>query len=116
MFGLSWGQITIIALVGTFVLGPERIPTAVRALLTGARKVRTMASGAQAELARELGPEIADLRRQIAELQSLRQLPELRDLLDPDPGRSTTTRPPAVNPIDGPDNPVPHDIRTRSAP
>lgn len=46
-----------------------------------------MASGAQAELARELGPEIADLRRQIAELQSLRQLPALRELLDLDPGR-----------------------------
>ena len=87
MFGLSWGQIIIIVLVGVFVLGPERIPTAVSAVLTGARKVRTMASGAQAELVRELGPEIADLRRQIAELQALRQLPELRQLLDLDPGR-----------------------------
>ncbi len=29
MFGLSWGQIAIILLVAVFVLGPERIPTAV---------------------------------------------------------------------------------------
>ena len=48
-------------LVGAFVLGPERIPTAVSWVLTGARKIRTMASGAQAELVRELaaaGPEV----------------------------------------------------------
>ena len=87
MFGLSWGQVIIIVLVGVFVLGPERIPTAVSWALTGARKIRMMASGAQAELVRELGPEIADLRRQIAELQALRQLPELRELFDLDPGR-----------------------------
>ncbi len=87
MFGLSWGQIIIIVLVGAFVLGPERIPTAVSWVLTGARKIRTKTSGAQAELVRELGPELADLHRQIAELQALRQLPQLRELLDPDPGR-----------------------------
>ena len=91
MFGLSWGQITIIVLVGVFVLGPERIPTAVSWVLAGARKARTMASGAQADLVRELGPEIADLRRQIAELQTLRQLPELRELLDLDPTRLIRT-------------------------
>lgn len=101
MFGLSWGQISIIVLVGVFVLGPERIPTAVRWVLTGARKVRTMASGAQADLVRELGPEIADLRRQIAELQSMRQLPELRELLDLAPGRLIGPIPP-----DGPFVPV----------
>ena len=94
MFGLSWGQITIIVLVGVFVLGPERIPTAVSWVLTGARKVRTMASGAQADLIRELGPEIADLRRQIAELQSMRQLPELRELLDLGSGRLVGPIPP----------------------
>lgn len=123
MFGLSWGQITIIVLVGVFVLGPERIPTAVSWVLTGARKVRTMASGAQADLVRELGPEIADLRRQIAELQSLRQLPELREMLDLDPGRLTAgspfrqrqerdSGPPEVVAIDGADKPLPPPIES----
>lgn len=101
MFGLSWGQITIILLVGVFVLGPERIPTAVSWVLTGARKVRTTASGAQADLLRELGPEIADLRRQITELQSLRQLPELREMLDLNPARFIGTMAP-----DGPGVPA----------
>ena len=87
MFGLSWGQIAIILLVGVFVLGPERIPTAVTWVLTSLRKLRTMAAGAQAELRREIGPEIDELRRQVADLQSLKELQELRDLRDLHPKR-----------------------------
>lgn len=87
MFGLSWGQITIIVLVGVFVLGPERIPTAVRWVTDGLRKVRTMAAGAQAQLNREIGPELDELRRQIADLQSLKEIQDLRDLRDLHPKR-----------------------------
>lgn len=87
MFGLSWGQIAIIVLVGVFVLGPERIPTAVTWVLTMLRKARTMAAGAQAELRREIGPEIEELRRQVADLQSLKEIQELRNLRDLHPKR-----------------------------
>lgn len=87
MFGLSWGQIAIILLVGVFVLGPERIPTAVTWVLTMLRKARTMAAGAQAELRREIGPEIEELRRQVADLQSLKEIQELRNLRDLHPKR-----------------------------
>jgi len=37
MFGLSWAQIGIILLVGVFVLGPERIPTAVTWVMSSLR-------------------------------------------------------------------------------
>lgn len=87
MFGLSWGQIAIIVLVGVFVLGPERIPTAVTWVMTSLRKVRTMAAGAQAELRREIGPELDELRRQVADLQSLKEFQELRDLRELHPKR-----------------------------
>lgn len=87
MFGLSWGQIAIIVLVGVFVLGPERIPTTVTWVMTTLRKVRTMAAGAQAELRREIGPELDELRRQVADLQSLKEIQELRDLRDLHPKR-----------------------------
>lgn len=80
MFGLSWAQLAIIALVGAFVLGPERIPTATAWVLTTLGKARTMAAGAQAGLRRDIGPEIEELRRQVAELQSLKQLADLREL------------------------------------
>ncbi len=80
MFGLSWGQIGIIVLVGLFVLGPERIPTAVSFVTGGLRKARSMADGAQAGLRDEIGPELDELRRQIADLQSMVNVQELRDL------------------------------------
>jgi len=87
MFGLSWAQIGIILLAGVFVLGPERIPTAVTWLMTSLRKLRTMAAGAQAELRKEIGPELDELRRQVADLQSLKEIQELRDLRDLHPKR-----------------------------
>lgn len=80
MFGLSWTQIGIIVVVGVFVLGPERIPTAVRFVADGATKVRGLLAGAQDGLRREIGPELDELRRQVAELQGLRDLIDLRDL------------------------------------
>ena len=87
MFGLSWGQIGIIVLVGVFVLGPERIPTAVRFVSDGMVKARSFVSGAQSSLNREIGPELDELRRQIAELQGLKELVDLRDLKDLHPQR-----------------------------
>ena len=85
MFGLSWGQIIIIVLVGLFVLGPERIPVAVQWTVDSLRKVRNMAQGAQAQLQKEIGPELEELRRQVADLQSLKEVQELRNLRDLNP-------------------------------
>jgi sec-independent protein translocase protein TatB len=87
VFGLSWGQIAIIVIVGLFVIGPERIPTAVQWVTSSLRRVRGMAAGAQAELRTQLGPELEELRRQVADLQSLKELQELRELRDLHPKR-----------------------------
>lgn len=87
MFGLSWDQIILIVLAALFLLGPERIPTAIKWLMDSLRKVRTFAAGAQSEMRSQLGPELDELRRQIAELQSLKELKELRELRDLDPRR-----------------------------
>ncbi len=87
MFGLSWGQLTIIVLVGAFVLGPERIPTVVRGVGSFVAKAKAMASGAQTQLRSDLGSELDELRRQVADLQSLAGLQELRDLRELHPKR-----------------------------
>lgn len=87
MFGLSWVQIGIIVIVGVFVLGPERIPTAVAFVSKGLRQARQMADGAKADLRREVGPELDELRRQVADLQSLAGMAELRDLRELHPRR-----------------------------
>lgn len=80
MFGLSWGQVAVIVLVGVFLLGPERIPTAVQWVVSSLKKARTLAAGAQEQLRGEIGPELDELRRQVAELQSLKELQELKEL------------------------------------
>jgi sec-independent protein translocase protein TatB len=73
-------QLAILGVIALFLLGPERIPTAVRFVSDASTKLRGLLTGAQDGLRRELGPELAELRAQIAELQSLRELPELREL------------------------------------
>lgn len=79
---MAWPQIMLIMVIGVFLLGPERIPVAVQWVFSSLKKMRTMAQGAQAQLNSELGPEIAELRRQIADLQGLNELQELRQLRD----------------------------------
>lgn len=85
MFGLGWGEIIIIVAVGVFVLGPERIPVAVRWVSETTKKLRTMAAGAQEDLKREIGPELEELRRQVADLQSLKEYQDLKSLRDLNP-------------------------------
>lgn len=85
MFGMSWSEIAIILAVGMFVLGPERIPVAVKWVGSTLRTVRTMAAGAQEQLRGEFGPELEELRRQVADLQSLKEIQELRNLRDLNP-------------------------------
>lgn len=85
MFGMSWSEIVIILAVGMFVLGPERIPVAVKWVGSTLRTVRTMAAGAQEQLRGEFGPELEELRRQVADLQSLKEIQELRTLRDLNP-------------------------------
>jgi sec-independent protein translocase protein TatB len=87
LFGLSWDQIILILLAALFLLGPERIPTAIKWLMDSLRKLRTFAAGAQSEMRSQLGPELDELRRQIAELQSLKEIKELKELRDLDPRR-----------------------------
>ncbi|AZI58124.1 twin-arginine translocase subunit TatB [Nakamurella antarctica] len=85
MFGLGWGEILIILGVGVFVLGPERIPVAVRWVSEASKKLKTMAAGAQEDLKREIGPELEELRRQVADLQSLKEYQDLKSLRDMNP-------------------------------
>ena len=91
MFGMSWGEIIIVITVGMFVLGPERIPVAVKWVGSTLKTVRTMAAGAQEQLQGEFGPELEELKRQIADLQSLKEIQELRSLRDLNP-RSLITK------------------------
>lgn len=73
MFGsVGWGELLVLLIVGLVVLGPERLPGAIRWTTESLRKVRDYASGATASLREELGPEFDDVRKPLVELQKLR--------------------------------------------
>ncbi|WP_156690201.1 Sec-independent protein translocase protein TatB [Mycobacterium sp. Marseille-P9652] len=73
MFGnLSWEHILVLIVVGLVILGPERLPGAIRWTSTALRQARDYLSGMTTQLREDLGPEFDDLRGPISELQKLR--------------------------------------------
>lgn len=69
---VGWGEMFLLVVVGLVVLGPERLPGAIRWTAGVIRQARDYLSGATSQLREELGPEFDDLRQPISELQKLR--------------------------------------------
>jgi sec-independent protein translocase protein TatB len=72
MFNIGWGEMLVLVVVGLVILGPERLPGAIRWTANALRQARDYVSGATSNLREELGPEFEDLRQPLAELQKLR--------------------------------------------
>src|SRR5271156_1495975 len=73
MFGnLSWEHIVVLVVVGLVVLGPERLPGAIRWTSSALRQARDYLSGVTTQLREDIGPEFDDLRGHLSELQKLR--------------------------------------------
>ena len=73
MFGnLSWEHILVLVVVGLVILGPERLPGAIRWTSNALRQARDYLSGVTGQLREDLGPEFDDLRGPLSELQKLR--------------------------------------------
>lgn len=62
----------VLLVAALVILGPERLPGAVRWTVRSLRQVRDYATGATAQLRQELGPEFDDFRKPLADLQELR--------------------------------------------
>ena len=71
IFGLGWGELLVIGLVGFFIFGPERLPTIARDAARGIRTLRGHADTLTQDLRKDL-PNAAEL--------GLDDLRELRDL------------------------------------
>ncbi|MBF6091116.1 Sec-independent protein translocase protein TatB [Nocardia cyriacigeorgica] len=69
---IGWSEMVILLVAALVILGPERLPGAVRWTTRSLRQVRDYASGATAQLKQELGPEFEDLRKPLADLNELR--------------------------------------------
>ena len=69
---IGWGEMLVLVIAGLVILGPERLPGAIRWTSGALRQVRDYVSGATSQLREDLGPEFEDLRQPLAELQKLR--------------------------------------------
>ncbi|ABO25243.1 Sec-independent protein translocase protein TatB [Shewanella loihica] len=81
--GIGFMELLLIGVLGLVVLGPERLPVAVRSITGWIRAMKRMANSVKDELEQELKIEQlhADLKK--AESQGLKNLsPELQDSID----------------------------------
>lgn len=69
---VGWGEMLVLVVLGLVILGPERLPGAIRWTSNALRQARDYVSGATSQLREDLGPEFEDLRQPLSELQRLR--------------------------------------------
>ncbi|KUH93516.1 preprotein translocase subunit TatB [Mycolicibacterium acapulense] len=69
---IGWGEMLILVIAGLVILGPERLPGAIRWTTGALRQARDYISGATSQLREDLGPEFDDLREPLSELNKLR--------------------------------------------
>ncbi len=69
---IGWGEMMVLVIAGLVILGPERLPGAIRWTSGALRQARDYVSGATTQLRQDLGPEFDDLREPLSELQKLR--------------------------------------------
>jgi sec-independent protein translocase protein TatB len=55
---LNWWEIAVLALIGLFIFGPERLPKVISDAIRTIRSVRDMARNATNDLSRELGTDV----------------------------------------------------------
>ena len=83
MFDIGFFEILVIGVLALLVLGPERLPGAIRSTLKTVRSVRNMASGFKQEVEHQLRVHELHENLKKAEQQGLNDLtPELQDSVD----------------------------------
>jgi sec-independent protein translocase protein TatB len=69
---VGWGEMLVLVIAGLVILGPERLPGAIRWTSGALRQARDYISGATSQLREDLGPEFDDLREPLSQLNKLR--------------------------------------------
>lgn len=83
MFDISFGELVLVFVVALVVLGPERLPHAIRSVTRFIRAARQMANGVKNELTREL--EIQELQESLRKAEQKAKAaiePELKSSVD----------------------------------
>lgn len=80
MFDIGFSELLLIALVTLLVMGPERLPQAVRSISLQLGRLKQMLASARRDLEQEVGMD--DIRQQLHNEQVMRELNESRDHLE----------------------------------
>ena len=73
MFKIGWPEMVILVVAALVILGPERLPGAIRWTAQSLRQVRDYANGATSQLRNDLGPEFDEFRKPLQEINELRR-------------------------------------------
>jgi sec-independent protein translocase protein TatB len=80
VFDIGFSELLLIAVVGLLVLGPERLPVAVRTTSLWVGRLRRQFTEIRAEVEREIGAE--EIRAQLRNEEIMDQLRESREVLE----------------------------------
>ncbi|BBZ22295.1 Sec-independent protein translocase protein TatB [Mycolicibacter hiberniae] len=107
---VGWGEMLVLVVLGLVILGPERLPGAIRWTAGALRQARDYVTNATEQLREEIGPEFDDLRAPLSELQKLRGMTPrtalTRHLLDGDDSLFTAVGALAAEPRPAPPAPA----------
>lgn len=82
MFDIGFFELLVIATIGLVIIGPERLPDAVRTTARWWSRIKHSLASARSELEREIGAD--EIRREIHNDRVLRELRESRSELERD--------------------------------
>ncbi|MGK4476617.1 Sec-independent protein translocase protein TatB [Aeromonas molluscorum] len=83
MFDIGFWELIVVGIVGLLVLGPERLPVAIRTVSGWIRAVRSTANAVKSELAQELKlQELHNDLKKAEQLQMRNLSPELQESID----------------------------------
>jgi len=83
VFDISFGELLVVFVLGLIVLGPQRLPIAVKTVVGWIRALRSLASSVQSELAHELKiQELQDSLKKVEKASMNSLTPELKASMD----------------------------------
>lgn len=101
MFDIGFGELILVMVIGLVVLGPERLPVAVKTVAGWVRVLRSMAANVQNELTQELKlQELQDNLKKMEEQAGTLISPELKASMDELKGAADTLRRSYQEPVD----------------
>lgn len=101
MFDIGFGELILVLVIGLVVLGPERLPVAVKTVAGWIRVMRSMAANVQNELTQELKlQELQDNLKKMEEQAGKAISPELKASMDDLKEAADTLRRSYQEPVD----------------